>query len=214
VVQDPDDQLFAPTVAEDVSFGPQNLGGPPAEVGARVTEALAALDIGALADRPIHALSHGQKQRVALAGALAMRPRVLLLDEPTSGLDASGRELLLASLDRLRAGGAALVLATHDADLACRWADTVLVVHAGRRLALGPPALALLDPRVRATPGIGLPVALSIGLALREAGLLAAGDPLPTSTEDALAVLHDGLNRRRHPAGTPPTTPASTAGGR
>jgi cobalt/nickel transport system ATP-binding protein len=116
-----------------------------------------------------------------------MRPRVLLLDEPTSGLDATGRELLLASLDRLRAGGAALVLATHNADLACRWAATLLVVHAGCRLALSPPASALLGPLIRATPGIGLPVALSIGLVLREAGLLPPGNLLPTSTEDALA---------------------------
>jgi cobalt/nickel transport system ATP-binding protein len=197
VVQDPDDQLFAPTVAEDVSFGPLNLGCPPAEVSERVASALAALDIAPLADKPIHALSHGEKQRVALAGSIAMRPRVLLLDEPTSGLDAAGREMLLAALDRLREGGAALVLATHDADLACRWADELIVVHAGRRLAHGPPAEALLSRAVRDTPGIGLPVALAIGLALRERGVLAAGDPLPTSPEGALAALRSGLARER-----------------
>ncbi len=195
VVQDPDDQLFAPTVAEDVSFGPMNLGCSPSDITERVTSALAALDITALADRPIHALSHGQKQRVALAGSIAMRPRVLLLDEPTSGLDASGKALLLAALERLREGGAALVLTTHDTDLACAWADELVVVHAGRCLAHGPPAEALLQPAVRATPGIGLPVALAIGLALREAGVLAAGDPLPTSTEAALAALRSGLAR-------------------
>jgi cobalt/nickel transport system ATP-binding protein len=195
VVQDPDDQLFAPTVAEDVSFGPMNLGCSPADITERVTSALAALDITALADRPIHALSHGQKQRVALAGSIAMRPRVLLLDEPTSGLDASGKALLLAALDRLREGGAALVLTTHDTDLACAWADKLIVLHAGRCLAHGPPAEALLQPAVRATPGIGLPVALAIGLALREAGVIADGDPLPTSAEAALAALRSGLAR-------------------
>lgn len=195
VVQDPDDQLFAPTVAEDVSFGPLNLGCSPADVADRVTSALAALEITSLADKPIHALSHGQKQRVALAGSIAMRPRVLLLDEPTSGLDAAGKELLLAALDRLRERGAALVLTTHDTDLACRWADELFVVDAGRRLAHGPPAEALLQQAVRDAPGVGLPAALAIGLALREGGVLAAEDPLPTSTEGALAALRSGLAR-------------------
>jgi cobalt/nickel transport system ATP-binding protein len=197
VVQDPDDQLFAPTVAEDVSFGPLNLGCDPGDVAERVASALAALDITALADRPIHALSHGQKQRVALAGAIAMRPRVLLLDEPTAGLDAAARDKLLGELERLRAGGAALVLATHDADLACRWADEIVVIHEGRRIASGPAAEALLDTAVRGAPGIGLPVALAVGLALREAGILAPGAPLPTSIDAALAALRAGLASRR-----------------
>ncbi len=123
VVQDPDDQLFAASVEQDVSFGPLNLGLPDAEVRARVAEALEALDIAALADRPTHLLSYGQRKRTAIAGAVAMRPRVLILDEPTAGLDPDGQERLLATLDGLRAAGTTVVMATHDVDLALRWAD-------------------------------------------------------------------------------------------
>ncbi|NEC74056.1 ATP-binding cassette domain-containing protein, partial [Streptomyces rochei] len=131
VVQDPDDQLFAASVAQDVSFGPLNLGLSDAEVRSRVGEALAALDIAALADRPTHLLSYGQRKRAAIAGAVAMRPRVLILDEPTAGLDPDGQERLLATLDRLRAAGTTVLMATHDVDLALRWADEVALLTRG-----------------------------------------------------------------------------------
>lgn len=132
VLQDPDDQLFAADVAQDVSFGPLNLGLSPAEVAARVEAALTALGIADLADRPTHLLSFGQKKRTAIAGAVAMRPRLLVLDEPTAGLDPAGVEELLATLDELHRAGTTVVLSTHDVDLAHRWADEVAVVAAGR----------------------------------------------------------------------------------
>jgi len=87
VLQDPDDQLFSADVRADVSFGPINLGLDDHEVRARVSEALELLDVVDLADRPVHQLSYGQRKRVAIAGAVAMRPQVILLDEPTAGLD-------------------------------------------------------------------------------------------------------------------------------
>lgn len=90
VGQDPDDQLVSADVRRDVSFGPMNLGLPVPEVRARVEEALALLDLLPLADRPVHHLSYGQRKRVALAGAMAMRPAVMLLDEPTAGSTTSG----------------------------------------------------------------------------------------------------------------------------
>ena len=132
VLQDPDDQLFGAQVSQDVSFGPMNLGLPVAEVAARVREALDLLGIPELAERPTHHLSYGQRKRVAIAGALAMRPRVLLLDEPTAGLDPAGTELLLAALTRLEDAGTTVVLSTHDVDLAWQWADEVAVVEAGQ----------------------------------------------------------------------------------
>ncbi|SHK17673.1 cobalt/nickel transport system ATP-binding protein [Pseudonocardia thermophila] len=132
VLQDPDDQLFAADVAQDISFGPLNLGLPAAEVSARVADALAALEITDLADRPTHLLSFGQRKRVAIAGAVAMRPRLLILDEPTAGLDPAGVEALIATLDTLHASGTSVVLSTHDVDLAYRWADEVAVVAQGR----------------------------------------------------------------------------------
>jgi cobalt/nickel transport system ATP-binding protein len=128
VLQDPDDQLFAASVWQDVSFGPVNLGLALAEVTTRVAGALQALAITDLADRPTHLISFGQRKRVAIAGAIAMRPRLLILDEPTAGLDPTGVEALLDTLDALHAAGTTLVLSTHDVDLAYRWATHVAIV--------------------------------------------------------------------------------------
>ncbi|MFC6359277.1 energy-coupling factor ABC transporter ATP-binding protein [Luteococcus peritonei] len=132
VLQDPDDQLFSADVRADISFGPMNLGLPESEVRERVAEALALLGLEALADRPTHQLSHGERKRVATAGAVAMRPEVLLLDEPTAGLDPVGVHELLAALERLHTAGTTVLLSTHDVDLALAWADEVAVVLDGR----------------------------------------------------------------------------------
>ncbi len=103
VLQNADDQLFAPTVGEDVSFGPLNLGLDEAETRRRVDSALAALHISHLAERATHMLSFGQKKRVAIAGLVAMQPEILMLDEPTAGLDHQGTQDLLAVLEGLAA---------------------------------------------------------------------------------------------------------------
>ena len=99
MLQNADDQLFAAAVAEDVSFGPLNLGLDESETRQRVADALAAMHISHLAERATHMLSNGQKKRVAIAGLVAMRPEILLLDEPTAGLDHEGTEDLLAVLE-------------------------------------------------------------------------------------------------------------------
>lgn len=155
VLQDPDDQLFAASVWQDVSFGPVNLGLPATEVDARVNAAMAALGIAELADRPTHLLSFGQRKRATIAGAVAMSPRLLILDEPTSGLDRAGVEELLETLRDLHAGGTTVVLSTHDVDLAYRWADSVAVV-ADRTVRITPAAKALTDrtllAKARLTP--------------------------------------------------------------
>lgn len=132
VLQDPDDQLFSADVRADVSFGPLNLGLPDDEVLARVEEALGLLGITELADRAVHQLSYGQRKRVAIAGAVAMRPEVLMLDEPTAGLDPATVHTMYGVLRRVEESGTTVVLATHDVDLAWRWADEVAVVHGGR----------------------------------------------------------------------------------
>ncbi len=132
VLQDPDDQLFSADVARDVSFGPTNMGLPDAEVRHRVGEALQLLAIEDLAERATHHLSFGQRKRVAIAGAIAMRPCILLLDEPTAGLDPYGVQEMLAALTRLEANGTTVVLSTHDVDLALSWAGEVAIVGEGR----------------------------------------------------------------------------------
>ncbi|MFP1624480.1 energy-coupling factor ABC transporter ATP-binding protein [Streptomyces sp. 5K101] len=151
VVQDPDDQLFAASVEQDVSFGPMNLGLPEEQVRARVDEALAAMDIVALRDRPTHLLSYGQRKRAAIAGAVAMRPRVLILDEPTAGLDPHGQERLLEVLGTLAANGTTVVMATHDVDLALRWADDAVVLTP-TGLRTGPVAQLLADQGLLEAP--------------------------------------------------------------
>jgi cobalt/nickel transport system ATP-binding protein len=194
VVQDPDDQLFAASVGQDVSFGPLNLGLPDAEVRARVAEALAALDITALADRPTHLLSYGQRKRAAIAGAVAMRPRVLILDEPTAGLDPDGQERLLTTLDRLRAGGTTVVMATHDVDLALRWADdAALLTPDGVRT--GPAAGTLARTDLLSRAGLRLPWGIAAARLLRAGGLLPDTAPGPRTAEELAAVVVPGLPR-------------------
>ena len=131
VLQDPDDQLFSADVRQDVSFGPMNLRLPLDEVAGRVDETLQLLGLTALADRAVHQLSYGERKRVAIAGAVAMRPRVLLLDEPTAGLDPVAVEQLTAALQVLEEHGTTVVLSTHDVDLAWAWADEVAIVLDG-----------------------------------------------------------------------------------
>ncbi|PPQ33732.1 energy-coupling factor ABC transporter ATP-binding protein [Rhodopila globiformis] len=154
VFQDPDDQLFAGTLAQDVSFGPLNLGLDPAEVARRVAAALAAVGLEALGALPPHMLSHGQRKRAAIAGALAMRPAMLVLDEPTAGLDPAGIDILLDHLDALHAQGMTVVFSTHDLLLARHWADEVAVLHQGRVIAHGGAAAVLDDAPVIAAAGL------------------------------------------------------------
>ncbi|MGW3988077.1 energy-coupling factor ABC transporter ATP-binding protein [Streptomyces sp. NPDC004830] len=188
VVQDPDDQLFAASVEQDVSFGPLNLGLPDGQVRERVAEALAALDITALADRPTHLLSYGQRKRTAIAGAVAMRPRVLILDEPTAGLDPEGQERLLATLDGLRASGTTVVMATHDVDLALRWADdAALLTPSGVRTGPAPVTLARTD--LLHAAGLRLPWGAAAAHLLRAHGLVSGSQPCPRTPEELAALV-------------------------
>ncbi|GEO81257.1 energy-coupling factor ABC transporter ATP-binding protein [Pararhodospirillum oryzae] len=171
VLQDPDDQLFAASVAEDVAFGPHNQGLAAAEIERRVAGALTDLDLEPLAALPPHLLSHGQRKRVALAGALAMAPEVLILDEPTAGLDHQGERRLLETLARLHARGTTLVLSTHDVDLAHAWADQVALFAAGRVIACGPPADILGDFNLLGAAGLAAPAVVRVARALEEAGI-------------------------------------------
>ncbi|MDX3132393.1 ATP-binding cassette domain-containing protein [Streptomyces europaeiscabiei] len=187
VVQDPDDQLFAASVAQDVSFGPLNLGLSDAQVRARVDEALGALGISALADRPTHLLSYGQRKRTAIAGAVAMRPRVLILDEPTAGLDPDGQERLLATLDELRRSGTTVVMATHDVDLALRWADdAALLTPSGART--GPVATMLARTDLLQQAGLRLPWGIAVVRLLCKQGLLTEDEPGPRTPEELAAM--------------------------
>jgi cobalt/nickel transport system ATP-binding protein len=187
VLQDPDDQLFSASVAQDVSFGPMNLGLPEDDVRARVAEALDLLAVGPLAGRPTHQLSFGERKRVAIAGAVAMRPCVLLLDEPTAGLDPSAVAETLAALTRLQEHDSTVVMSTHDVDLALRWADEVAVV-VDRTVVQGEPDDVLGDDDLLARARLERPWALTVGARLRDLGLL-TGPALPRDAAGLLAAL-------------------------
>lgn len=189
VLQDADDQLFAASVAEDVSFGPTNLGLDEGETEKRVQQALEALDIADLAERPTHMLSFGQKKRVAIAGAVAMQPEILLLDEPTAGLDHQGSMHLLHVLGHLKATGTTLVLATHDGDLAYEFADDVALFNAGGVLGQGPAIPILGDASLMASACMTPPFLHLMGLQLKKAGLLDTMEPMPKSKAAVLEII-------------------------
>ena len=130
VFQDPDDQLFCPTVQEDVAFGPQQLGLAEAEVVARVEKALAQAGLAGFGRRATHHLSHGEKRRVCLAGVLACEPAILILDEPTSDLDPRGRREFKATLRQI---SATKLIATHDLELAVELCSRAIVLDRGNR---------------------------------------------------------------------------------
>lgn len=153
VFQNPDDQLFSASVRQDISFGPLNLGLSTDEVRRRMAEAADLCGVSDLLDRPTHALSGGQKTRVALAGVLAMEPDILLVDEATSGLDPWMRQQVFDIFDRLVERGATVALATHDLDAAQHWADTVVIMSEGRVIAAVPSAQVFGDPELRALAG-------------------------------------------------------------
>ena len=138
--QNPENQLVAQCVEDDVAFGPRRLGWPEAQVTSAVDTALDVVGLppARFAERHPYALSGGEQRRLALAGVLAMRPRLLLLDEPFVSLDPGTRRQLVGILERLKAAGVTLLLATHDVDLAWALCDELLVLGEGRVVAAGP----------------------------------------------------------------------------
>jgi cobalt/nickel transport system ATP-binding protein len=138
VFQDPNDQLFAPTVKQDVAFGPLNLGIPQDQVKKIVAEALQTVGVAEFAEKPPHFLSLGQKKRVALAGVLAMQPEVIIMDEPTSNLDPMATSEILHLLLQLnKEKGITLLLATHDVDMVPLFANKLVILKKGKLMSEG-----------------------------------------------------------------------------
>ena len=189
VTQDPDDQLFSADVTQDISFGPMNLGLTEPEVRERVAEAIELLAIEHLADRPVHRLSHGEAKRVALAGAVAMRPAVVLLDEPTAGLDPAGVAEMLMAMARLEAWGSTVCLSTHEVDHALAWADEAAIVVDGV-VRQGPAVEVLADAELLAAARLTMPWPLALVGRLVAAGLLPEGT-IARTLDDVGAVLSD-----------------------
>jgi cobalt/nickel transport system ATP-binding protein len=189
VLQDPDDQLFAASVFEDVSFGPANLDLAAQEITARVDAALEALEITDLRQRPTHMLSFGQRKRVAIAGIVAMRPRYLLLDEPSAGLDPQGVAHLMSSLARISAQNTAIALATHDVDTAYGWADRIVIFDKGRIACSGAADEVFADSERLAALRMRAPLLWDIATSLRDRGLIDASLPMPRDRAELAAQL-------------------------
>lgn len=177
VFQNPDDQIVTSVVADDVAFGPENLGVPRAQIAARVARELRRVAMEKYAHADPSRLSGGQRQRVCIAGALAMEPAVLVLDEPSSLLDVRGRAAIMRVMGRLAAAGATLVHVTHFMDEALA-ADRVIVMQHGRMALEGTPdeVFASKNAQVIEALGLEMPFEARLAAALRQAG--AAGDAI------------------------------------
>ena len=201
VFQNPDNQIVASIVEEDVAFAPENLGVEPAEIRRRVDEALAAVDMSAYDQHAPHLLSGGQKQRVAIAGVIAMRPRCIVLDEPTAMLDPIGREEVIDTIQKLnREFGVTVVLITHHMDEAAR-ADRLIVMDQGQVIADGAPRTVFQN--VEGLRSVGLTVPETVGLLyeLRQAGLNVPLDAL--SVDECAQAIANALKEPSDEIGEP-----------
>ena len=191
VFQNPDNQIVASIVEEDVAFAPENLGVEPAEIRRRVDESLAAVGMTEYAGHAPHLLSGGQKQRVAIAGVLAMRPRCIVLDEPTAMLDPVGREEVIRTVQKLnRENGVTVVLITHHMDEAAK-ADRLIVMDHGKVIADGAPRTVFQDVEGLRSVGLTVPEPVGLLYELRQAGLDVPLDAL--SVEECAAAIAKAL---------------------
>jgi cobalt/nickel transport system ATP-binding protein len=188
VFQNPDRQIIAPTVYQDVAFGPTNLGLPEEQVRAAVEAALGAVGLAGFDRRPPHQLSSGEKKRVALAGVLAMDPDLLVLDEPTNALDPAGSEDIMELLDELREKGKTVLISTHDVELAYPWADRVILLRGGEILREDSPEVAFGDAGLVRKARLSVPVLLDLHRELERRGLSLPGKRPRTVLELVQAV--------------------------
>lgn len=170
VFQDPNDQLFAPTVKEDVAFGPMNLGLEYNEVKKRIAEALEMVGMSGFEDKTPHHLSGGQQKRVAIAGIVAMRPDIMILDEPTAGLDPEGVDKVLDILDTLNKEGMSIVISSHDIEMVNEFADKIFVLYGGEIIAQGDKHQIFSDKELLKKAHLKAPITTEILYQLKEKG--------------------------------------------
>lgn len=202
VMQHPERQLFAETVEKDVAFGPRNLKLPPEEVERRVSRALEIVGLSDRRDASPFKLSGGQRRLCALAGILAMAPKILVLDEPTAGLDPRGRAMLRGVLAHLREQGITLVQVTHSMEDAAR-CDHVIALDQSRLVAMGGPreVFSRANEKCLCENGLGIPRSLRVARELERRGWPALGDPLTT---DELVASIEGACAAPGPEGDCP----------
>lgn len=208
VFQNPDDQLVASIVEDDVAFGPENLGIAPDEIARRITRALSLVGLAGYEKREVHTLSGGQKQRLAIAGALACEPRILVLDEPTAMLDPRGRLMVMDVIERVRQSGTTAVLITHFMEEAAR-ADRVVALHRGAICLDGTPAEVLTRTQELEAIGLEPPLACRLGTTLHAQGIEIGGIVDDDALVEQLSALHE---RTRHAAEQAPASASDAPG--
>lgn len=184
VFQNPDDQIFAPTVEEDVAFGPLNLGLSMEEVQDRVEEALERVGMSGFEKKAPHHLSGGQKKRVAIAGILAMKPEIMVLDEPTAGLDPQGVTNLTKLLKELNDEGITIIISTHEVDLVPNYARKVFVLVDGQLIAEGTPKEIFAQPEILKQANLKVPIVTELFQKLEADGFDMGGD-YPLTIDEA-----------------------------
>lgn len=173
VFQDPNDQLFALTVFDDISFGPRNMGLSEKEVKERVLYALNAVNLSDFGSRPIKTLSYGQKKRVCIAGVLAMSPEIILMDEPLSGLDPMGVREVVTLLKKLnREKSLTILMATHEVDLVPLYVDNVAIMSKGKIIRIGDPTTVFNDKDEIKGAKLRLPYIAKLMEQLKEDGVM------------------------------------------
>lgn len=190
ILQNPDNQLVASIVEEDVAFGPENLGIPPKEIRQRVDNALKTVDMYEYRNHAPHKLSGGQKQRVAIAGILAMEPKCIVFDEPTAMLDPKGREEVLKTIQTLHKNGITIVLITHYMDEAVL-ADRVVVMDKGDIILEGTPVEVFSQVNLLKSKGLDVPQATELAYKLTGAGLRYT--QIPLNAEECAELLAEVL---------------------
>ena len=207
VFQDPNDQLFAPSVKQDVAFGPLNLGQPTDQVKKIVEESLRTVGMAEFAEKPPHFLSLGQKKRVALAGVLAMQPEVLIMDEPTSNLDPRATSEILHLLLQLnKESGITLLLATHDVDMVPLFANRLYILDKGKLVSEGSPKELFSDTEMIRRVNLRSPRITHLFEVLKKENNLPINPKLPLTISEArreilrLLDMADAVENKRKAA--------------
>lgn len=191
VFQDPDNQLFSASVYQEISFGILNLGVSKEQAKEATERMMEEMNISAFREKPVHALSGGQKKLVSIADVLVMEPEIVIMDEPASALDPRHTEMVNRVVDQMTEKGITVMMATHDVDYAFAWADEAAVFHDGRVLRQGPPSEVFADKKLLSETNLVQPSVMRLFESLRRKNMIAPGLPIPRNMEELEGYLEE-----------------------
>lgn len=191
VFQDPDNQLFSASVYQEISFGILNLGASKEQAKEATERMMEEMNISAFREKPVHALSGGQKKLVSIADVLVMEPEIVIMDEPASALDPRHTEMVNRVVDQMTEKGITVMMATHDVDYAFAWADEAAVFHEGRVLRQGPPCEVFADKKLLEETNLVQPSVMRLFESLRRKNMIAPGLPIPRNMEELEGYLEE-----------------------